>query len=436
MIFKPSLEKWAHTGCSWRRIWLWSALTLLLVTLGCGGVKNSWRPTGPGQDAWVNEDQGDEFNAKHLEELYAKSGINDRDRSIEEELNKWSHRSSFDFPIQINKQVKAYIVYFATKRRGFIKRSLVRSRRYLPMIKRVFREYGLPADLAYLAMVESGFNPKACSPAGACGMWQFIKGTGRRYGLVINRRVDERRNPEKSTRAAARYLLDLYQQFGSWYLAAASYNCGEMRVAKELRKSNYQNFWQLSANKCIPGETRNYVPQMIAATIIARNPKKFGFGGAPYHPPQTPPTSPKIAVAQAASSPAFFNPGKRIDPPKARLARAPRSQTRSAGRSRPKSPMHAQRVHQTRSSPRVASLFGQPHSGFRKPAARKKSLSGKNLRDRKRPKTRKRSPALLARKYPLKPARLAKKPGGRKHKRFKSRRAKVRSKALLVSEAR
>jgi membrane-bound lytic murein transglycosylase D len=116
-------------------------------------------------------------------------------------------------------------------------------------------------------------------------MWQFIKGTGLRYGLAIDSYVDERRDPEKATRAAAQYLLDLYKQFGSWYLAAASYNCGEGRVQRELNQSNHKNFWELSANQCLPTETKNYVPQMIAATIIAKNPEKFGFKNVPYMPP-------------------------------------------------------------------------------------------------------------------------------------------------------
>ena len=116
-------------------------------------------------------------------------------------------------------------------------------------------------------------------------MWQFIKGTGLRYGLAIDGYVDERRDPEKATRAAAKYLLDLYKQFGSWYLAAASYNCGEGRVQRELDQSKHKNFWELSANMCLPTETKNYVPQMIAATIIAKNPEKFGFKNVPYQPP-------------------------------------------------------------------------------------------------------------------------------------------------------
>ncbi len=230
------------------------------------------------------ETLAEELSAKRLEELYAKSGIPGWDAGLEEELKKWEHQVKFDVPIEMNKQVRAYLVYFSTERKDTIRRYLSRSTRYLPMIKDTFQEYGLPDDLAYLAMIESGFVNKAASHAGAVGMWQFIRGTGVRYGLAIDGYVDERRDPEKATRAAARYLLDLYKQFGSWYLAAASYNCGEGRVQRELNQSSHKNFWELSANMCLPSETKNYVPQMIAATIIAKNPEKFGFRSVPYLP--------------------------------------------------------------------------------------------------------------------------------------------------------
>jgi membrane-bound lytic murein transglycosylase D len=266
-------------------------LCFLLLT-GCGGgrqmtVKQEPIPQVP--TAAVPDDNDDaslteELSAKRLEELYAKSGIPGWDPSLEEELKKWDHQVKFDAPIQMNKQVRAYLVYFSTERKGTIRRYLSRSTRYLPLIKGVFQEYGLPEDLAYLAMIESGFNANAYSHAHACGMWQFIKGTGARYGLAMDGYVDERRDPEKSTRAAAKYLLDLYKQFGSWYLAAASYNCGEGRVQRELNQSSHKNFWELSANQCLPKETKNYVPQLIAATIIAKNPEKFGFKSVPYLP--------------------------------------------------------------------------------------------------------------------------------------------------------
>jgi membrane-bound lytic murein transglycosylase D len=274
--------------------WRVGVVICLAFLVGCGGGQKGnlvkVQPAQPELTAPVADDSLDdaslaeELSANRLEELYAKSGIPGWDPSLEDELKKWEHQIKFDVPIQMNKQVRAYLVFFSTERKGTIRRYLARSTRYLPMIKRVFQEAGLPEDLAYLAMIESGFNCKAYSPAAACGMWQFIKGTGLRYGLTINNYVDERRDPEKATRAAAKYLLDLYKQFGSWYLAAASYNCGEGRVQRELNQSNHKNFWELSANQCLPTETKNYVPQMIAATIIAKNPQKFGFTHVPYLP--------------------------------------------------------------------------------------------------------------------------------------------------------
>jgi membrane-bound lytic murein transglycosylase D len=268
---------------------------LALLFTGCGGsrglvTKEPLPPPAPvevsSQNEVPEESLTEELSAKRLEELCAKSGISGWEPGLEEELKKWDHQIKFDAPIQANhRQVKAYLVYFSTERKEVIRRYLSRSTRYLPMIKEVFQEYGLPEDLAYLAMIESGFNPNAYSHAHACGMWQFIKGTGARYGLAMDGYVDERRDPEKSTKAAARYLLDLYKQFGSWYLAAASYNCGEGRVQRELNQSSHKSFWDLSENMCLPNETKNYVPQMIAATIIAKNPEKFGFKNVPYLPP-------------------------------------------------------------------------------------------------------------------------------------------------------
>ncbi len=271
--------------------WLMGIILCLGLLAGCGGSKVNLVQSEPIQQVETpsispdaDESLTEELSAKRLEELYAKSGIPGWDPSLEEELKQWEHQVKFDVPIQMNKQVRAYLVYFSTERKEVIRRYLARSTRYLPMIKEVFQEYGLPEDLAYLAMIESGYNTSAYSHAAACGMWQFIRGTAVRYGLTVDGYLDERRDPEKSTRAAAKYLLDLYKQFGSWYLAAASYNCGEGRVQKELNQSNHKNFWDLSANQCLPNETKNYVPQMIAATIIAKNPEKFGFKSVPYLP--------------------------------------------------------------------------------------------------------------------------------------------------------
>jgi hypothetical protein len=249
----------------------------------------------------------------------------------------------------------------------------------------------------------------------------------------------------------------LYKQFGSWYLAAASYNCGEGRVQKELKKSSYKNFWELSANKCIPGETRNYVPQMIAATIIARNPKKFGFGSVPYQPPLSPQNEPNIAVAQVVSPvPALTQPVRRAKPPKACLASTPGPQPRAAGISRQKSTMHAKAPHKTadrkvcdadrkppgkqvpltKPTPYVASLFGYPHSGPKKTEARKiKSIFSSSSRGYAKPKKPKPNPALLASKPKSTPPRLVQQKGGHKSKLSKSG-TKAKLKPLLVSEAR
>ncbi len=279
--------------------WWTAIIVACALTLGCGGGQRgvlgnpeqgapdvaAQAPEQLDMAAETEESLGRELSAKRMEELAAKSGLQGLDPSIEEELKKWDQKLKYDMPIDVNRQVKAYLVYFSTERKNIIRRYLARSTRYLPMIHEIFQEHGLPEDLAYLAMVESGFNPHAYSHAHACGMWQFIRGTGLRYGLAINNYVDERRDPEKSTVAAAKYLTDLYKRFGSWYLAAASYNCGEGRVEKEINASAHKNFWELSDNQCLPTETKNYVPQMIAAMIIAKNPEKFGFKGVPYLPP-------------------------------------------------------------------------------------------------------------------------------------------------------
>ncbi|HAY20811.1 transglycosylase SLT domain-containing protein [Desulfobacca acetoxidans] len=271
-------------------------VALLWLLYGCGGkreIVSQPEPLEPAQteDQYAFEDEKEEpltgsLSTQRLEELYGKASVPGLDEALAQEMKKWEMQKTFDMPIQVNKQVRNYIYYFSTDRKKIFSRYLARSGRYLPMIKKVFAEYGLPEDLAYLAMIESGYNNRAKSHASAVGMWQFIKGTGVRYGLSIDSYLDERRDPEKSTRAAASYLLDLYKQFGSWYLAAASYNCGEGRVQKEIKRNTHlKNFWELSGNYSLPSETQNYVPQMIAATIIAKSPEKYGFKNIPYQPP-------------------------------------------------------------------------------------------------------------------------------------------------------
>ncbi len=191
---------------------------------------------------------------------------------------------TYDIPITINKQVKWYLNYFTSQERETFKSWLLRSGRYITMIKKTLRDYKLPEDLAYLALIESGFNHKAYSRCHAVGIWQFIKGTGKRCGLKINWWVDERRDPEKSTIAAAKHLLDLYQEFGSWYLAMAGYNAGAGKIRWAIKKAGIKDFWHLAEKRLLRKETRNYVPKMIAATLIAKEPERYRFNNLEYLP--------------------------------------------------------------------------------------------------------------------------------------------------------
>ncbi|OGP51850.1 MAG: hypothetical protein A2Y79_08930 [Deltaproteobacteria bacterium RBG_13_43_22] len=206
-----------------------------------------------------------------------------------EQGGKDKTKASFDFPIVINDQVEHFIDYFQSKLHSRFSLWIGRSTRYMSMMKKILREHNLPEDLIYLAMIESGFSSKAYSRAHAVGPWQFIRETGERYGLRVNSWVDERKDPIKSTRAAAQHLSDLYNRFGSWYLAAAGYNAGEGKIAKALAMYNAQNFWEISADHCryIKEETKQYVPKMIAAALIAKEPEKYGFSKVNYQPPMT-----------------------------------------------------------------------------------------------------------------------------------------------------
>lgn len=182
---------------------------------------------------------------------------------------------SGDFPITLNNKVRAAITYFQTRGRPVFTKWLERSGKYESLVEDIFMEQGLPKELKYLAMIESGFNPSARSYARAVGMWQFISATGQHYGLRHNWWFDERRDVIKSSIAAAQHLHDLNQRFnGDWYLSLAGYNCNPKRVENNMRRYHTKDYWKLHR---LPRQTRNYVPTFLAATIIAKDPKKFGF---------------------------------------------------------------------------------------------------------------------------------------------------------------
>lgn len=186
------------------------------------------------------------------------------------------------FPIESNGPVERFLELFRTEpRREIVGRWLDRSTRYLDMIRQVFRQKGLPEDLAFTAMVESGFNPVAVSRAGAKGLWQFMEQTARRYGLRVDQWVDERLDPVKSTEAAADYLKDLFTQFGHWFLALAAYNAGELKVARAVERSRSNDFWTIARGRWLLEETKQFVPQVQAATLIGREPERYGFQVTP-----------------------------------------------------------------------------------------------------------------------------------------------------------
>jgi len=195
-------------------------------------------------------------------------------QEVENEINEISH----DLPIEINDRVLGFLNHYTNGRgRSVIEVALERIGRYQPMIEQILKEEGVPLDLIYLCQAESAFQPRALSRAKAKGMWQFISSRGKEYGLRQTWWVDERSDPEKSTRAAARHLKDLHQQFGDWYLAMAAYNAGPVRIEKALEKTGADNFWTLANKRVLPKETINYVPNILALTIIGKNPQKYGF---------------------------------------------------------------------------------------------------------------------------------------------------------------
>ncbi len=223
--------------------------------------------------------QGAEFRQQYepslLEEL-AKIELGEEDIKAGE---RETEEIALDFPVTITPEVRQFIHYFTRnpKGRATMELGLRRAGRYLEMARRIFQEEGVPLDLVWLAQAESNWRPHARSPMNAQGIWQFIPGTGAKYGLRQTQWLDERSGLEQPTRAAARYLKFLYERYLDWSLALAAYNCGEATVDRAIAASGYADFWYLHRNRLLPAETRNYVPIILAIIAIAKNPTRYGF---------------------------------------------------------------------------------------------------------------------------------------------------------------
>jgi membrane-bound lytic murein transglycosylase D len=207
------------------------------------------------------------------------------DPRLKERAEEAAKNISHDLPLTVNDEVLSFLNFFQTPRgRAIVETGLRRAGRYREMISRVLREEGVPQDLIYLAQAESAFQPLALSRAGARGIWQFVAWRGNEYGLRHTWWIDDRQDPEKATRAAAHHLRDLYGMFGDWYLAMAAYNCGPGNVQKAVERTGYADFWELYRRNVLPKETKNYVPIILALTLIAKDAAHYGIHADPDSP--------------------------------------------------------------------------------------------------------------------------------------------------------
>jgi membrane-bound lytic murein transglycosylase D len=219
------------------------------------------------------------------------------DPRLKDRAEQAAKNLSHDLPLTVNDQVLSFLNFFQTPRgRAIVETGLRRAGRYREMISRVLQEEGMPQDLIYLAQAESAFQPLALSRAGARGIWQFVAWRGNEYGLRHTWWVDERQDPEKATRAAARHLRDLYTMYGDWYLAMAAYNCGPGNVQKGIERTGYADFWELYKRNVLPRETKNYVPIIVALTLIAKDAAHYGIQVDPEPPVATDVVKPGRAV--------------------------------------------------------------------------------------------------------------------------------------------
>src|SRR6266481_2982833 len=219
------------------------------------------------------------------------------DPRLKERAEEAAKSISHDLPLTVNDQVLPFLNFFQTPRgRVIVETGLRRAGRYRDMISRVLQEEGLPQDLIYLAQAESAFQPLALSRAGARGIWQFVAYRGQEYGLRHTWWIDERQDPEKAIHAAAQHLRDLYRLYGDWYLAMAAYNCGPGNVQKGIERTGYADFWELYKRKVLPRETKNYVPIIIALTLIAKDAAHYGIQAEPEAPVPTDVVKPGRAI--------------------------------------------------------------------------------------------------------------------------------------------
>lgn len=255
------------------------AMGLSGLVAGCGLAQIKREPTAAFSDSKISEQRretsemsktSDKVQGADVSQVAASSEV------IEQPGVDVSERR-MRIPIELNESVRYWITYFSEKDKDRFQRFLDRGQAYRDVVENTLEENDLPAELYYLAMIESGFRTDAHSRAKAVGVWQFVSGTARRYGLRIDRHVDERRDPIRATEAAAKYLRDLYNVFGSWHLAMAAYNAGEIRILRAVFKGRTRNFWELIQAKTLPRETSEYVPKFLAVALIGQNPEKYGF---------------------------------------------------------------------------------------------------------------------------------------------------------------
>jgi membrane-bound lytic murein transglycosylase D len=254
--------------------------------------------------SFLPEDASSVFDSEfHPEEDYALTATL-RTFNLDDDLH--GDLVTYDIPMVDNKQVQKYIRYYTEKQRKWFTVWMERSSRYVPLMEEIFIEEGLPRDLVYVAMIESGFNPRAYSWAHAVGPWQFISSTGKLMGLKHDWWYDERRDIEKSTRAAARFLKDLHNRFDDWYLALAAYNAGPGKMSRAIKKYKTRDFWKICKGRYLAPETKAYVPKLLAVVQIARQPEKYGLGDINWQEPLewevvTLPTSTDLEVVSRLS---------------------------------------------------------------------------------------------------------------------------------------